>query len=55
VESIEQAVKQQVKAEIGDDENIKFAQKNQLNLKFGLINPTITPDEIALWEELNAR
>ena len=35
--SIEQELQKQVRDEIGDDENIKFPQKNILLQKFGVI------------------
>ncbi len=53
--SVEQALKSQVKFDIGDDENITFKQKNQLALKYGLIAPVITEEEIAFWEDMYAR
>jgi hypothetical protein len=52
---VEQAVRSAIKLEIGDDENITFKQKNQLSLKYGLTNPIITEEEIAAWEDLDAR
>lgn len=54
-QTVEQAVKQQIKLEIGDDETITFKQKNQLSLKYGLTTPIITEDEINFWENLQAR
>jgi hypothetical protein len=48
--SVEQALQQQVRDEIGDEENIKFPRKNQLNLKYGIIPPIITAEEILYWE-----
>jgi hypothetical protein len=54
-QSVEQAVRSAIKLEIGDDENITFKQKNQLSLKYGLTNPIITEEEIAAWEDLDAR
>lgn len=53
--SVEQALKSQVKFDIGDDENITFKQKNQLNLKYGLVAPVITEEEIAFWEDMYVR
>jgi hypothetical protein len=40
---------QQVRDEIGDDENIKFPQKNILLQKFGVIPPVLLPgwDQVA--------
>ena len=49
-QSVEQAVKSQIKFEIGDDENITFKQKNQLALKYGLIAPVINEEELGYWE-----
>jgi hypothetical protein len=43
---------QQVRDEIGDEENIKFPRKNQLNLKYGVITPTISLEEIEFWEKI---
>jgi hypothetical protein len=51
-QSVEQAVRNAIKLEIGDDENITFKQKNQLSLKFGLIIPVIQPEELAFWENI---
>jgi hypothetical protein len=48
--SVEQAVKIQVKEEIGDDENITFKQKNMLGQKFGVTPAIVTAEEIAYWE-----
>jgi hypothetical protein len=48
--SVEQALKSQVKFDIGDDENITFKQKNQLNLKYGLTVPVIPVEELEYWE-----
>jgi hypothetical protein len=39
--SLEQNLQQQVRDEIGDDENIKFPQKNILLQKFGVIPPVL--------------
>ena len=54
-QSVEQALRNQVKLEIGDDENLTYKQKNQLSLKFGLIIPIITEEEIDFWEEMYER
>jgi len=48
--SLEQNLQQQVRDEIGDDENIKFPQKNILLQKFGVIPPVVTAEEILYWE-----
>lgn len=53
--SVEQALKSQVKFDIGDDENMTFKQKNQLNLKYGIVIPVITEEEIAFWEDMYVR
>ena len=50
--SVEQELQQQVRDEIGDEENIKFPRKNQLNLKYGVITPTISLEEIEFWEKI---
>jgi len=49
--SVEQSLKSQVKFDIGDDENITFKQKNQLNLKYGL-TPVIILNEDKIWFDL---
>jgi hypothetical protein len=49
--TVEQALKSQVKFDIGDDEDMTFKQKNQLNLKYGLIAAVITDDD-KFWLEL---
>jgi hypothetical protein len=51
--SVEQALRSQVKFDIGDDEDITFKQKNQLNLKYGLTPVVITEDDKFWleWEE----
>ena len=54
-QSVEQAVRAQIKEEIGDDENITFKQKNQLSLKYGLTDTVICEGEIAFWEDLYER
>lgn len=51
--SVEQAVRQQVKDEIANDE-LTFKQKNMLNQKFGLTTPFISEAELAFWEELGS-
>lgn len=48
--TVDQALRQQVKEEIGEDENITFKQKNMLNQKFGIQPAFITPEELAGWE-----
>jgi len=47
--SVEQELRQQVRNEIGDDENIKFPAKNILLQKFGVIPPVLLPgwDQVA--------
>jgi hypothetical protein len=47
---VEQALQQQVRDEIGDEENIKFPRKNIILQKFGAIPPVITAEEILYWE-----
>ena len=49
-QSVEQAVRQQVKDEIGDVEDMPFKQKNMLSQKFGVSPAFVTLDEIAYWE-----
>ena len=46
----EQATRNAVKEEIGEDEGLTFKQKNQLAQKFGVIPAYVTLDEIAYWE-----
>jgi hypothetical protein len=48
--SVEQSLRQQVKDEIGDVEDMPFKQKNMLNQKFGITPAYVTLDEIAYWE-----
>jgi hypothetical protein len=48
--SVEQALRSQVKFDIGDDEDMTFKQKAQLSLKYGLTNPVIPTEEIEYWE-----
>ena len=47
--SLEQNLQQQVRDEIGDEENIKFPKKNVLLQKFGVIPPVLLPgwDQVA--------
>ena len=52
--TVEQAVKQQIKLEIGDDETITFKQKNQLSQKYGLTAAVIT-EEDKIWFDLEER
>jgi len=40
---------QQVRDEIGDDENIKFPAKNMLLQKYGVIPPVLLENEIEYW------
>jgi hypothetical protein len=53
--SIEQELQKQVRDEIGDDENIKFPQKNILLQKFGVIPPVLLQEEIAAAEVFDGR
>jgi len=46
---------QQVRDEIGDDENIKFPQKNILLQKFGVIPPVLLEHEIIAAEAFDGR
>ena len=48
--SVEQALRSQVKFDIGDDENITFKHKNMLLQKYGTIPAHVTAEEIAYWE-----
>lgn len=48
--SVEQAAKNQVKFEIGDDENLTFRQKNMLSQKFGVTPAIVSAEEITYWE-----
>lgn len=48
--SVEQALRSQVKFDIGDDEDMTFKQKSQLNQKYGVVPANITAEEIAYWE-----
>jgi len=50
--SVEQALRSQVKLEIGDDDNVTFKQKNMLGQKYGA--PAIIVDEDKFWLELEA-
>ena len=47
--SLEQSLQQQIRDEIGDEENIKFPKKNILLQKFGVIPPVLLPgwDQVA--------
>jgi len=53
--SVEQELQKQVRDEIGDDENIKFPQKNILLQKFGVIPPVLLQEEIAAAEVFDGR
>jgi len=53
--SVEQELQQQVRNEIGDDENIKFPAKNILLQKFGVIPPVILESEIVSAEAFDGR
>jgi spore coat protein CotH len=48
--TIEQAVKNAVKEEIGDVEDMPFKKKNQLNQKFGAANAVLIEYELDYWE-----
>ena len=50
--TVEQALQQQVREEIGDEENIKFPRKNQILQKYGVVPPVILAGEIELWQDL---
>ena len=45
----EQAARNAVREEVGDDENLTFKEKNQLAQKFGVIPAYVTLDEIEFW------
>ena len=47
--SVEQAVRQQVKDEIADDE-LTFKQKNMLLQKYGLQPAFVSPEELEFWQ-----
>ena len=53
--SVEQELQQQVRDEIGDEENIKFPKKNILLQKFGVIPPVLLEDEIVSAEVYDGR
>jgi hypothetical protein len=53
--SLEQGLQQQVRDEIGDEENIKFPKKNILLQKFGVIPPVLLQNEIAVAEAFDGR
>jgi len=46
---------QQVRDEIGDEENIKFPKKNILLQKFGVIPPVLLHNEIVAAEAFDGR
>ena len=48
--TVEQALQQQVREEIGDEENIKFPRKNQILQKYGVVAPVLLEHEIEYWE-----
>ena len=48
-QSVEQALRQQMRDEIGDDENLNFKAKNMLLQKFGLQPAVITEEELEFW------
>ena len=48
--TVEQALQQQVREEIGDEENIKFPRKNQILQKYGVVPPVLLEHEIEYWE-----
>ena len=45
--SVEQSLNQQVKEEIGDEENVSFLRKNQLMQKYGVKPAIVTKSEQA--------
>jgi hypothetical protein len=45
--SVEQALRSQVKFDIGDDENMTFKQKNMLLQKYGITPAVLTSEELA--------
>ncbi len=47
--SVEQSLNQQVKEEIGDEENVSFLRKNQLLQKYGVKPAIVTKDEQVYW------
>jgi hypothetical protein len=51
--SVEQALRSQVKSDIGDDENITFKQKNMLLQKYG-VTPAVIVEDDKIWLELEA-
>jgi len=53
--TLEQELRNQVKDEIGDDENIKFPEKNILLQKYGVIPPVLLDGEVEYWTERDAR
>ena len=53
--SLEQSLQQQIRDEIGDEENIKFPKKNILLQKFGVIPPVLLQEEIAAAEVFDGR
>ena len=53
--SLEQGLQQQVRDEIGDEENIKFPKKNILLQKFGVIPPVLLHNEIVAAEAFDGR
>ena len=48
--TVEQALQQQVREKIGDEENIKFPRKNQILQKYGVVPPVLLEHEIEYWE-----
>lgn len=44
IQSIDQAIRNQVKEELGDEENVSFKRKNMLLQKYGA-TPTVLTDE----------
>jgi hypothetical protein len=53
--SLEQNLQQQIRDEIGDEENIKFPKKNILLQKFGVIPPVLLHNEIVAAEAFDGR
>jgi hypothetical protein len=48
--SVEQAVRQQMRDEIGDDETLNVKAKNMLLQKFGLQPAYFTAEELGYWQ-----
>ena len=48
--SVEQALRSQVKFDIGDDEDMTFKQKNMLLQKYGVAPAVLIEGELEYWE-----